>query len=106
MLNPASATGGDLPVEVMADPALFHARSGYGFFTLAKSHAAAPGATTGTAPGKTRKRPWQEWHYHARLAEKIQGSTVGSVDTYISQSSFRQFKDGRKIRNLSRVGAL
>lgn len=98
-----------LSADLVAEPALFHGRSGYGFVTLARAmNAPAPPAPAASRPGIPikPKRLWRERHYHVTQVSKALPAVVGSVDTYISQASFRKFKNGRKASNLSRVAAL
>jgi hypothetical protein len=96
-----------LTASVVAETAIFHGRAGYGFFAVARSMA-APTPSTATLPGIPIKteRLWRERYYHVRQTDQVLPTMLDSVDTYITQATFRQFKDGRKVRNLARVGAL
>lgn len=94
-----------ISAALVAESAIFHGRSGYGFFTVARAMQAPLQAPAGSAADRP-KRTWRERHYHVKQAGQIMPTVVGSVDTYISQATFRAFKNGRKVSNVARVGAL
>ncbi len=103
-INSCSTFGDALPVSLTAEPALFHGRSGYGFFTIARAlNAPVPSSTEIDVKPK---RMWRERHYHVKQADQIITSVVDSVDTYVSQATFKIFKNGRKVSNVARIGAL